>query len=142
VPFRRRHLDRILRIERACFAREAYSRGLFLELYEECAGLFFVAKRAGRIGAYMVTCATAPSAEIVSVAVHPDYRRQGMARALIEHTLRALGDAGIRRVELRVRDTNTAGIRLYRSFGFRRAGLERRYYEDGGHAVHMRLALQ
>ena len=137
APFRRRHLDRILRIERASFAAEAYSRGYFLELYRECAGLFFVAKQAGRIGAYMVTCPDARGAEIVSLAVHPDCRRHGLARALIAHTLRILSARGIHRVELRVRCTNTAGLRLYRSFGFRRTGLDRRYYEDGGDAVRM-----
>lgn len=142
VPFRRRQLDAILRIERASFAREAYSRAFFLELYRECGGLFFVAKRAGRIGAYMVTCVDHGVAEIVSVAVHPDHRRHGLARALIAHTFRALRARRIRRVELRVRVTNAAGLALYRSFGFRRAGLDLGYYEDGGDAVRMRLALQ
>lgn len=137
AAFQRRHLDRIMRIERASFAAEAYPRGFFLELYRECGGLFFVAKRAGRIGAYMITCPDARGAEIVSLAVHPEHRRQGLARALIEHTFGVLRARGIRRVELRVRWTNAAGLSLYRSFGFRRTGLERGYYEDGGDAVRM-----
>lgn len=142
MVFRRRHLGRVLQIERASFAADAYPRGLFLELYRDCAGLFFVAKLRGRLGAYMVTCAGSGAAEIVSLAVHPDYRRQGMARALIEHTLDSLRAADVTRAELRVRSTNAAGLRLYRSFGFRRAGAEPGYYEDGGDAISMALALK
>jgi ribosomal-protein-alanine N-acetyltransferase len=74
----------------------------------------------------------ARKAEIASLAVHPDYRRRGLAAALIGRVLRELRAAGIRRVELMVRVGNTAGAQLYRSFGFRRVRTVPRYYEDGG----------
>lgn len=142
VPFRLRQLDRVLSIERASFGKQAWPRPLFLELYEDCPELFLVAKLAGRIAAYMVTCVEKRNAEIVSLAVDPDYRRLGVADALMRHTLRALTGAGVRRVELMVRTGNTAGEELYRSLGFRRVRLERRYYEDGGDGILMVRAIQ
>ena len=142
VPFSLRHLPRVLRIERASFGREAWPRSLFLEYYRECREGFLVAKLGGRIAGYILICMARRGAEIDSIAVHPDYRRCGVADALMDHSLRALAAAGVRRVELMVRPDNTAGLRLYRSWGFRRARLVRGYYEDGEDGVLMVRALQ
>ena len=132
MPFRLRHLPRILRIERASFGKEAWPRRCFVDLYGDCGDFFIAAKVGGRIAGYAVACSQKRNAEIPSLAVHPDYRRRGVADALLRHLLQALGAAGVRRVELMVRTGNTAGAQLYRSLGFRRVRLAPGYYEDGG----------
>ena len=142
VPFRPRHLERILQIERASFGAEAWPRKYFRELYGDCRHFFIVAKVSGRIVGYAVACAEKRDADIASLAVDPDYRRRGVADRLLRHTLRALGAAGVRRVELMVRPENTAGAQLYRSLGFRRVRREPGYYEDGGDAFLMVRAIQ
>jgi ribosomal-protein-alanine N-acetyltransferase len=142
VPFRLRHLARVLRIERASFGAEAWPRRCFLELYHDCRDFFVVAKVGGRVAGYAVACAEKRNAEIASLAVHPDYRRRGVAGVLMRHTLRELGAAGVGRVELMVRTGNTAGAQLYRSLGFRRVRMVPRYYEDGGDGFLMARAIQ
>jgi len=142
VPFRLRQMPRILRIERASFGSEAWPRKYFLELYRDCRAFFVVAKVGGRIAGYAVACMAKRNAEIASLAVHPDYRRRGLAAALMRHTLRELGAAGVRRVELMVRIGNTGGAQLYRSLGFRRVRMVPRYYEDGGDGFLMARAIQ
>lgn len=135
-------MPRVLRIEQSSFGAEAWPRQLFLELFDDCSELFVVAKLGGRIAGYMVTCVAKRQAEIVSLAVDPRYRRRGVADALMRHTLRALGKAGVRRAKLMVRTGNTAGVELYLALGFRRVRLVRRYYEDGGDGVLMARAIQ
>jgi ribosomal-protein-alanine N-acetyltransferase len=125
-------MQRLLRIERASFGAEAWPRRYFLEMYRDCRDFFVVAKVRGRIAGYAVACTEKRNAEIASLAVHPDYRRQGVGDALMRRMLRELCAAGVGRVELMVRTGNTAGAQLYRSLGFRRVRLVRRYYEDGG----------
>jgi [ribosomal protein S18]-alanine N-acetyltransferase len=142
VRFNRRHLDRILQIEQASFGAGAWPRESFLDLESECGALFFVARLRRRIAGYSATCVRARRAEIVSLAVHPDYRRRGVAGALLRRTLRDLRAAGIPRVTLMVRTANTAGVELYRSFGFRLVRTVRRYYEDGGDGFLMVRAIQ
>jgi ribosomal-protein-alanine N-acetyltransferase len=142
VRFRPRHLERILEIERAAFAAESYTRRIFRELYSECGDLFLVAKVSRRIAGYMATCADAGQAEIISVAVAPELRRQGIAAALLEYTLRRLRESGARSVELMVRVDNRPAIRFYRGFGFRRVGEVPGYYEDGRTGLRMRRRLQ
>ena len=131
-----------MRIERASFGAEAWPRKYFLELYRDCRDFFVVAKVGGRIAGYAVACADKRNAEVASLAVHPDYRRCGVADALMRHTRAELGAAGVRRVELMVRTENLAGAQLYRSLGFRRVRLVPRYYEDGGDGFLMARAIQ
>jgi len=55
---------------------------------------------------------------IANVAVHPDYRRQGIAHALTVHALAFLQRRGEKQTWLQVRDDNPGAIDLYRSVGF------------------------
>jgi ribosomal protein S18 acetylase RimI-like enzyme len=55
---------------------------------------------------------------IANVAVHPDYRRKGIARALTNAALQWIAKRRVRSVWLQVRDTNLPAIRLYESIGF------------------------
>jgi [ribosomal protein S18]-alanine N-acetyltransferase len=142
VPFRLRHLERVVWIERASFGTEAWPRRYFVSLYRDCRDFFVVAKVGGRIGGYAVACAEQRNAEIASLAVHPDYRRRGVADALMRYTLRELNTADVRRVELMVRTGNTAGAQLYRAHGFRRVRMVPGYYEDGGDGILMVRAIQ
>ena len=67
----------------------------------------------------------------MNVAVDPDVRRTGVATALLEALLRRVGDAEAR-FTLEVRRSNAGAIELYERFGFRSAGVRRRYYQDNG----------
>jgi ribosomal-protein-alanine N-acetyltransferase len=140
-PFLRRHLERVLTIENACFPGEAYPRELFLELYGDCARYFFVARWARRIVGYSVASAAEGEAEIVSIAVLPEHRRAGVATALLRRTLSCLRRARVPVVTLMVRTDNPAAIRFYRGFGFRAAGRIARYYEDRSDGLLMRKRL-
>jgi ribosomal protein S18 acetylase RimI-like enzyme len=56
---------------------------------------------------------------IANVAVHPDFRRRGIARALTERTLKHAAERKVRSIWLHVRDDNAGAIKLYASLGFR-----------------------
>jgi ribosomal-protein-alanine N-acetyltransferase len=72
---------------------------------------------------------------VMNVAVDPDRRRHGIATALLTALLREVADRDGRagdQVTLEVRRSNTGAIALYDRFGFRSAGVRRRYYQDNG----------
>ena len=139
--FRLTDLDRLLEIERSAFPKAAYPRDLFLELYEDCASLFFVALRGRSIAGYSVTCVRPPRAELVSIAVDRRHRRLGIAGALLRRTLTRLRRLGAVRLNLMVRARNRGAIALYRSFGFRITARVAAYYENGEDGVRMSLAI-
>ena len=67
-------------------------------------------------------------AEILSVAVFQDCRRRGIAKLLMDETLRDLYREGARSIHLEVEDSNRAALALYRRMEFRQSGTRPGYY--------------
>ena len=70
------------------------------------------------------------TAEIESLAVDPEYRRQGIATILLIKLLGAIKKRGATFIVLEVRPSNKAAIALYKSFGFQIVEREKDYYLD------------
>jgi ribosomal-protein-alanine N-acetyltransferase len=80
----------------------------------------------GYVGCWMVL----EEGQINNIAVDPDWRRMGVARALIQ-ALFAIGRAhGTRQYLLEVRQANHSAQALYRSLGFSEIGVRSAYYGD------------
>jgi ribosomal-protein-alanine N-acetyltransferase len=133
--FRASDLDAILKIEHASFYKDAYDRNLFAEFHHKCGDLFLVAEGTRGIGGYMVTCTRSRGgsrrAELVSLAVDPKARHQGVASALMDSTLRRLRRRRVTRFSLMVKVTNRAAMAFYRKYRFLQLRIARGYYEDG-----------
>ncbi|MFN4296476.1 MAG: GNAT family N-acetyltransferase [Brevundimonas sp.] len=85
----------------------------------------------------------ADEAEIVTLAVHPEARRQGTGGALLDQAVKNARDLGVVRLVLEVAHDNTAALTLYASRGFELAGKRPAYYArpDGARADALILAL-
>lgn len=70
--------------------------------------------------------------QILTVAVHPDDRRQGHAARLVLHMLDEGVRANAQLATLEVRASNQAAQALYRKLGFHEVGRRPRYYADSG----------
>jgi ribosomal-protein-alanine N-acetyltransferase len=92
-------------------------------------------------GGFILVRRAADQANIVTLAVIPDLRRQGLAAGLLAAALATLRAEAVAEVFLEVAHTNTAAAALYRKFGFVNAGQRKAYYTDGADAFLMRLAL-
>jgi ribosomal-protein-alanine acetyltransferase len=69
-------------------------------------------------------------AELETIAVAPERRRQGLARRLLFALTAELRPAGAREFILEVRASNHPALELYRSLGFAATGRRPRYYHD------------
>ena len=120
-------LPDVISIERRSFPAP-WSLAMFvLELSKPssiCVGAF----HDGELIGYLICSRYHTVWHLMNLAVHEDRRRQGVATALIDHLLEAAGNHD--RYTLEVRVSNAEAIRMYESFGFRTAGVRRRYYHD------------
>ncbi|MFH2103040.1 MAG: N-acetyltransferase [Chloroflexota bacterium] len=71
---------------------------------------------------------------IATIGILPEYRRRGIARALLEACEAQIFSD---RIRLCVRDYNNPAIEMYRSAGYLPTDTWRRYYNDGGDALVM-----
>lgn len=126
-------------IHAACFAK-AWPAASLRTLIADPAGVGFVARYAQiSLAGFVLGRIAADEAEILTLAVSPAHRRQGVASALCAHLLTALSARGAAALFLEVSKTETPALALYAGLGFRRVGLRPRYYEDGATAILMRL---
>jgi ribosomal-protein-alanine N-acetyltransferase len=143
--FRLRDLPALLGLERRCFARHGYGPATFLYYYWRARAGFQVAEAGGQSGfvGYFITNAVrdrgGPAGELVSIAVAPECRRQGMGRLL----LRAAADH-LRRVEprvsvmrLQVEAGDDGALAFYRQAGFREEQRLPHYYGPRDHALQL-----
>ena len=79
---------------------------------------------------------------LLNIATHPDRRRRGYARFLMEHLLGFARRHKCRYITLEVRRSNEAALGLYRAYGFEPVGVRPNYYiEDREDAIVMLLEL-
>lgn len=79
-------------------------------------------------GGFLMGRAAGPEAELLTLAVDPDKRRQGIASTLVaafESTARQQGAVDL---FLEVAADNAAAIALYQAHGFKKAGIRKDYY--------------
>jgi ribosomal-protein-alanine N-acetyltransferase len=91
-------------------------------------GLYLVLEERGEVFGQIGVRHVLGELHITTIAVKPEYRRRGHARALIAAALAAYPNAS--HVHLEVRPTNVEAIALYESLGFRETGRRPRYYGD------------
>ena len=90
---------------------------------------------------FLIVRSAGDEAEILTLAVDPSHRRQGLARALLAAAIDSLRKAGAKRLFLEVDEANEPARGLYQSLGAVAVGRRPRYYEHGADADIFSLAL-
>jgi ribosomal-protein-alanine N-acetyltransferase len=90
----------------------------------------WVAEVNGQIAAMLVLWFIIDEVHIATIAVHPDYRRQGIGEQILLCALRSAKGEGAQRAFLEVRAGNFAAQAMYRKYGFVFTGIRPGYYKD------------
>ena len=124
-----RDIPAIAELERQTFSAP-WSENTIRSSFDNRISCWFVAEVDGIVVGYIGSEAVLDSADMMNVAVAPDYRRQGIAEALVNALSEALREKDIRFLMLEVRVSNAPAIALYEKLGFTVAGRRPRYYSN------------
>ncbi len=92
-------------------------------------------------GGMLLARVAAEDAEVLTLAVEPGARRQGIARTLLQAAIAEARSRGATALFLEVATANAAARALYRQAGLGKVGRRRRYYADGSDAIVLRMKL-
>lgn len=144
-PMRPEDLERVVEIQRSAFAHP-WSRELIAREmgHDWSSVLLAVEASAGgeAVLGVVVFWLVHDEVHVLNVAVAPEVRRRGVARALMHEAERRGAERGARIATLEVRRSNQAALELYHSLGYREVGVRPRYYaEEGEDAIVMERTL-
>ena len=123
--------DAVSAIEAKSFAMPWSREDFWREATNELA-TYIVGELDGKIIAYAGAWVSFNQAEVMSVAVEPDWRGQGVGTILFGELIKEVKARGATAITLEVRPSNTAAIKLYESFGLKSVGRRKKYYLDNG----------
>ena len=120
-------LPSAMEIDALCIPRP-WSEAIWRQELESRFSLYLALEEEGEVFGQIGVRHLSGELHITTLAVRPERRRRGHARALIGAALAAFPEA--RSVHLEVRPSNAAARALYEALGFTTTGLRRRYYGD------------
>lgn len=123
------HVAQIAELEKLCFSDPWSESSVASELNNRLS-LWLVALDGDTVAGYVGSQSVLDEADMMNIAVHPDYRRQGIGRDLVLALSDALKEKGIRGLMLEVRASNAPAIALYEQLGFRQVGMRPNYYRN------------
>lgn len=136
------HLDGVLKIENSCFPSGTWSRDAYIhEISNNEFSKLYVYKIEDRIVGVCGTYIIFDQAQIITIGVDPEYRGQGIARAMMDKMNELWIESDCEFCTLEVRVSNESAIKLYESYGFIEINIRKSYYEDGENAYVMGKAV-
>jgi len=120
-------LDEILEIERASFPAP-WSRNMFVEEMSNRSARLVVFVDEERVVGYMCFWEIMDEAHLLTIAVHPQKRRRGYGKFMMDHLEQLCVKDGLKRIVLDVGRRNDPARNLYRKCGFISVGFRKDYY--------------
>lgn len=123
--FEEKHLDGVEKTEKTCFAHP-WSRDDLKNQISLDTSHFLVATVDGNVAGYMGLQIFGGEGYVTNVAVLPEYRKQGIAEALVREQMKN----EMSFITLEVRESNLPAISLYTKCGFKNVGIRPDFYAD------------
>lgn len=124
-----KHLENIAEAEKICIP-EAWSREALAEFLSYDYNGAVVAHADGEFAAYLTYSKICDEIQIANVATLPEYRRNGIADAILDKLKSIAKGSGILVITLEVRSENAGAIALYEKHGFTTVGTRKGYYKN------------
>lgn len=117
-------------LDRLCFSMPWSEASFAHEIKENHLAFYLVAEIGEELVGYAGMWLVVDEGHITNVATHPDYRKKGIASAMVTLLIETTKKEGILSHTLEVRASNQNAIDLYAKLGFEAIGIRKNYYED------------
>ena len=121
------HVQQVAVLEALCFSDPWSENSVASELRNPLA-LWLVAVEGDCVSGYVGSQTVMGETDMMNIAVHPDFRRRGVAEALVNALTEELKRMESKCLTLEVRATNEAAKKLYDKLGFSQIGRRPNYY--------------
>jgi ribosomal-protein-alanine N-acetyltransferase len=125
-------LEQVVAIDQMSFSLPWPARSFQFELTDNPASRCWVADLDGRVVGIVVAWLIVDEIHIATIAIHPDFRKQGFGEKLLSHVHQSAKADGAVSSFLEVRENNDAALMMYRKFGYVESGRRAGYYKDNG----------
>lgn len=116
-------------LEKLCFS-DPWSVSAFEYELNNPLSLWLVAVSGEKVAGYVGSQTVIDESDMMNIAVAPAFRRQGIAKRLIDSLILGLQERGSHTLTLEVRSSNEPAISLYRQLGFIQVGRRPNYYRN------------
>ena len=123
------HVAQIAQLEKICFSDPWSERSIASELDNKLA-FWLVATEGDTVAGYIGSQTVMDETDMMNVAVHPGFRRRGIAQALVLALVEELKKLESHCLTLEVRASNDPAIALYEKLGFAQIGRRKNYYRN------------
>ena len=123
------HVGAIAVLEKMCFHDPWSINSISSELNNPLS-TWLVAVEDGVVCGYVGSQSVLDGADMMNIAVHPDYRKQGIAYNLVDKLIGLLKAKNVISLSLEVRVSNENAINLYHKMGFEVIGRRPGYYRN------------
>jgi ribosomal-protein-alanine N-acetyltransferase len=132
-------LEEMIDIERSSFGEESYRKELIVQLLSDEEFHNVIAELDDEKAGYATFFEDArrKRARLVTIAVKPDYRNRGLAKAMLAFLEEEMRKHELHIVSLEVGTSNVPATNLYLSLGYRITGTIPNYYGKGKDAIYM-----
>ena len=130
IKMNENHVAQVAELEKICFGSAAWSEKSVASELTNALALWLVALDGDRVAGYVGSQTVCGETDMMNVAVHPDFRRQGIGEKLVEQLVAELKAIDSHALMLEVRASNAPAIGLYEKMGFQQVGLRKNYYRD------------
>jgi ribosomal-protein-alanine N-acetyltransferase len=134
------HVKNVAEIEMICFSNR-FGEKTFLRELENKIAYYIVAISDGKICGYGGLWNICGEADITDIAVHPDFRRNGIGEGILGELISYCKANFCTKLNLEVRESNIPAQKLYEKCGFIRDGERKNYYENRETAILMSLTI-
>ena len=128
-PMNSSHIEGVFEVSKLSLAEAWNIESIEKELSNKLAK-YLVALDENKVIGFLGMWVVFDEGDITNIAVHPEYRKQGIGNLLMDNLITLCNENNINSLTLEVRESNLPAQNLYKKHGFKEEGIRKNFYDN------------